>query len=77
MLLSFSTDRTEFVDETKKCLKTEKDKFVLRSAALIGRRFCLDNYEWVEKNSGELIHLITNGNANVQNSIRVKSKTKK
>ncbi len=77
MLLSFSTDRTEFVNETKKCLKTEKDKFVLRSAALIGRRFCLDNYEWVEKNSGELIHLITNGNANAQNSIRAKSKIKK
>ncbi len=77
MLLSFSTDRTEFVNETKKCLKTEKDRFVLRSATLIGRRFCLDNYEWVEKNSGELIHLITNGNANAQNSIRAKSKIKK
>lgn len=77
MLLSFSMDRTEFVNEVKKCFETEKDKFVLRSATLIGRRFCLDNYEWVQKNSGELLHLITNGNARAQNLIRSKSKIKK
>ena len=77
MLLSFSTDRDEFVDKAEECLKIEKDKFVLRSAALIGRRFCLDNYEWVEKKHGELLQLITKGNVKEKNSIREKSKRRK
>ena len=77
MLLSFSTDRDEFVNKAEEYLKIEKDKFVLRSAALIGRRFCLDNYEWVEKKHGELLQLITKGNVKEKNSIREKSKRRK
>ena len=65
------------IKEIRNDMEILKNRFNQIQNALILAKTDEEYYEWVEKNSGELIHLITNGNANVQNSIRVKSKTKK
>lgn len=69
MKIVFEPD-AEYISESQKGIKYVNQRLTTKKTV------CLDNYEWVEKNSGEFIHLITNGNANAQNSIRVKSKIK-
>ena len=76
MLLSFAPNRQLFVSETKKFIDNP-DIFVSSSIRLIGRRFCLDNYEWVEKNEGGFFQIITKGKTADLNDLREKSKLKK
>lgn len=77
MLLSFSTDFDEYVRETENCISNSSDRFIIRSARLIGRRFCLDNLDWVEKNKGSFLTLISKGNDTEIKRIREKNLTRK
>lgn len=76
MLLSFSPDKNLFVKETEDCIKNSNDKFISNNARLIGRRFCFDNYDWVENNCGKFLNLISSGTKD-KKYIKEKSKIKK
>ena len=77
MLLSFSADRMQFIDEATEEIESSSDKFISSSTRLIGYRFCVENYEWVEKNSGEFIQVIANKNPNSAKLIKERSKRRK
>lgn len=61
MLMSFSSEKNNYISESKDTILNNPNKFVVNSARLIGRRFCFDNFDWVEKNCGEFLTLITKG----------------
>ena len=76
MLLSFAPDKSLFVREAEDCIKNSDDKFVLNNARLIGRRFCFDNYDWVENTNVKFLNLISSGPKD-KKYIKDKSKIKK
>ena len=57
MLLSFSSNQEAFVAEATKFIKGD-NKYYRQCARLIGRRFCLDNYETVTKRFSGFANLI-------------------